>query len=213
MRAVIFDFDGTIADSFTAVIDIAYRLTKNEQLADINNVQAIRNSHKGLREVIQLLDIPRWRGAWLMKKGRSIMAKDINNVPLFAGMDEALGRLKRADYELFIVSSNSTRNVEQFLTIRGISSEFKGVYGGAGLYKKQRLIKKVMKLNALNAAAVIFVGDEVRDIEAAKLLNIPVIAVSWGYNTEQLLLQHQPTILARTPKQLADVIIGWNDTL
>lgn len=212
MRAVIFDFDGTIADSFSAVMDIAYRLTNKEQLADINNVQAMRNNHTGLREAIKMLDLPRWRVPWLLKKGRSIMAKDINGVPLFEGMNETLSRLASAKYELFIVTSNSTHNVERFLTIRGILPYFKGVYGGAGLFKKQSLIKRVLRLNALNPSDTIYVGDEVRDIEAAKSLNMPIIAVSWGYNTEQLLLQHSPTVLARTPKQLADVIIGWDST-
>ena len=89
MRAVIFDFDGTIADSFAAVMDIAYRVTKNEQLADIKHLEEMRAKHMSLREAIKLLDIPRWRGLWLLKKGRNIMAKDINRVPLFAGMATA----------------------------------------------------------------------------------------------------------------------------
>ncbi len=211
MRAVIFDFDGTIADSFTAVMDIAYRVTKNEQLKDINNVLAIKDSHKGLREAVKILDIPRWRGIWMLKKGRKIMSKDILNVPLFEGIDEALARLRRAQYELFIVTSNSTKNVEKFLSTKGILSEFKAIYGGASLFNKQSLIKRLIKDNKLKISSTMYVGDEVRDIEAAKLLNMPIIAVSWGYNTEQLLLQHKPTILARTPKQLADVIIGWDD--
>ena len=212
MRAVIFDFDGTIADSFAAVMDIAYRVTKNEQLADINHVETMRASHTGLREAIKLLDIPRWRGLWLLKKGRNIMAKDINRVPLFAGMAEALARLSSAKYEMYIVTSNSTKNVEKFLSIRGILPNFKAVYGGAGLFKKQRLIKKVLKENSLEAEAAIYVGDEVRDIEAAKLIGMPAMAVTWGYNTEQLLLQHQPTILVRSPKQMADAIIAWGDS-
>lgn len=212
MRAVIFDFDGTIADSFTAVIDIAYRLTKNEQLADINQVQAMRSKHNGLREAIRLLNIPRWKGVWLLKEGRRIMAKDIHKVPLFDGIDEALTRLHQAGFELYIVSSNSTHNVERFLTIRGILADFKKVYGGVSLFKKDRTIKRVLKLNGLDKSEVIYVGDEVRDIEAAKAINMPVIAVAWGYNTQHLLLQHQPTVLVHTPKQLADIIIGWSNT-
>ena len=139
------------------------------------------------------------------------MAKDIHVIPLFEGMDQALARLNQAKYELFIVTSNSTRNVERFLASRGILGEFKKVYGGAGLFKKSRLIKKVLKSNRISHESAVYVGDEVRDIEAAKLVDMPVIAVSWGYNTEQLLLQHQPTVLARTPEQMADIIIGWDE--
>jgi phosphoglycolate phosphatase len=209
MRAVIFDFDGTIADSFTAVIDIAYKLTKNEQLADINHIHGLRSKHNGLREAIRLLDLPQWRGAWLLKKGRKMMAQDINGIPMFAGMDQAISRLRNAKFELFIVTSNSTNNVERFLSSQGMLDDFKAVYGGAGMFSKQRLIKKAMKINRLSPNTAIYVGDEVRDIEAARELKMPVVAVTWGYNTEQLLLQHQPNVVAREPKQLADVIIDW----
>jgi phosphoglycolate phosphatase len=210
MRAVIFDFDGTIADSFTAVIDIVYRLTKIEQLSDVNNAYNLHNNHTGLREAIRMLDMPRWRGAWLLKKGRKMMAQNIQDIPMFEGMDQAIARLRNAKFEMFIVTSNSKPNVERFLSRQGILGDFKAIYGSAGIFDKQRLIKKAMRLNRLSPNTAVYVGDEVRDIEAAKDLNMPIIAVTWGYNTEQLLLQHRPTKLAREPRQLADVLIGWD---
>ena len=132
-------------------------------------------------------------------------------MPLFEGMDQALVRLSQSKFELYIVSSNSKRNVERFLASRGILGEFKAVYGGAGLFNKDQLIRRVLKSNHLSPKSTVYVGDEVRDIEAAKRVDMPVIAVSWGYNTEKLLLQHQPTVLARSPQQLADIIIGWDE--
>ncbi len=210
MRAVIFDFDGTIADSFTAVIDIAYRLTQSELLADTNHVHKLRNKHNGLREAIRILDIPHWKGAWMLKKGRKMMARDIKDIPLFEGMGQAIARLSDAKFELFVVTSNSTSNVERFLSNHGILDDFKAIYGGAGMFSKQRLIKKAMKLNRLSPNTAIYVGDEVRDIEAAKELKMPVVAITWGYNTEQLLLRHHPTLVARNPKQMVENIIEWN---
>ncbi|MGH7233862.1 MAG: HAD hydrolase-like protein, partial [Candidatus Saccharimonadales bacterium] len=189
-----------------------HHLTKSEQLADVNNAYELRNNHTSLREAIRMLDLPRWRGAWLLKRGRKMMAKDIHDIPLIDGMDEALAKLHAAKFEMFIVTSNSKRNVERFLSIRGVLGDFKAVYGGAGMFSKQRLIRKALKQNRLAPGSVVYVGDEVRDIESAKAINMPIIAVTWGFNTEQLLLQYQPTLIARTPKQLADAIIGWGDS-
>lgn len=124
-------------------------------------------------------------------------------------MEEALFKLYSENYDLYIITSNSKKNVERFLGEKGILTYFRRVYGGAGLFNKQRLIKKVLKNSRLDAESTIYVGDEVRDVVAAKALNMPVIAVTWGYNSEQLLLTYQPTIIVRRPEQLSRVIAGW----
>ncbi len=213
MRAVIFDFDGTLADSFTAVIAIAYKLTKREQLADLNHAQTMRNNNAGLVQAISTLEIPRWKWPWLLQRGRRVMAREIHKVPLFPGMEEVLERLKRDSYEMYIISSNSVSNVDRFLTEKGILPYFNKVYGGSGLFDKAKTIKKLMKEQSLDPSSTIYVGDEVRDIEATKQLNMPCVAVSWGYNSEDLLLQHSPMVVARTPKQLENIIIEWGNTL
>lgn len=213
MRAVIFDFDGTLADSFTIVVKIAYDLTKHEQLADINRALEMRRQHQGLTQAAKELNIPRWRWPSLLRRGRKIMSHEIHKVPLVSGMDEVLKRLNAENYEMFIISSNSRSNVEHFLAAKGIAGYFKNVYGGSGLLDKARVIKRVLKANNLKPDAVIYVGDEVRDIVAAKQVNMPCIAVSWGYNSEELLLRYSPTILARDPMQLANVISEWGKTI
>ena len=209
MRAVIFDFDGTIADSFSMVMTIAYDLTKHEQLKDINQINEMRRNNVSLTQAINSLGVPRWKWAWLLRQGRRMMSRNIHKIPLFDGMGEALFKLYSENYELYIITSNSKNNVERFLSEKGILTYFRGVYGGAGLFNKQRLIKKVLKTSRLDAKSTIYVGDEVRDVMAAKTLNMPVIAVTWGYNSEQLLLTCQPTIIVRSPEQLSRVIVGW----
>lgn len=211
MRAVIFDFDGTLADSFTAVIDIAHRLTKREQLADPGHVKAMRDQNMGLRQAIRSLRIPRWQWPWLLRRGRRLMSHEIHFIPLFPGMAEVLAKLNTEKIELFIISSNSRANVNRFLSEKGISSYFKKVYGGVALFDKARVIKRVLKDNRLSIKSTLYIGDEVRDVEAAKQLDLPMVAVTWGYNSEALLLNHSPTIMAHNPKQLDKIILGWAD--
>lgn len=54
----------------------------------------------------------------------------------------------------------------------------------------------------------IYVGDETRDIEAARKTNIEIIAVSWGYNSKQLLEKQKPDFLIDKPRQLVDILEG-----
>ena len=212
MRAVIFDFDGTLADSFEAVMAIAYKLTRHEQLADINHVTSMRDNNMGLRQAIKILEIPRWQWPWLLKRGRQIMSQEVERIPLFPDIKKTLNELHKKDFELFIISSNSRANVDKFLKDKEIIQYFKKVYGGVGLFDKSRVIKRVLRENKLPASNAIYVGDEVRDIEAAKKTSIPIIAVTWGYNSEKLLDKHSPTIIARSPSQLGKAITEWGNT-
>ncbi len=207
MNAVIFDFDGTIADSFDAVIAIAHKLTGRKQLADIDHVKAMRdNNHMGLKHAVFSLDIPHWRLPWLVSRGRRIMSDNIHSIPVFEGIEEALAELAHEQFELFVVTSNSRKNVERFLSEKELISYFKKIYGGAGLFGKGRLLKRVLKENSLSSNTAVYVGDEDRDVVMARQLKLPIVAVTWGYNSEELLLKHQPSAIVKDPKQLATTI-------
>ncbi len=209
MRAVIFDFDGTIADSFDTVVNIAYRLTKNQQLADTARVAWMRDNNMGLAQAIKNLNIPKWKWPWLLMRGRSMMAKQIHQVPVFPGIDEVLKTLRQDEFKMLIISSNSRSNVDKFLLEKGLLPYFDRVYGGAGLFNKAKVIKKLLKFENLQPHEVVYVGDEVRDVMAAKQAGVPCIAVAWGYNSHSLLADSGPTFVVNTPAQLQKEVIEW----
>lgn len=213
MRAVIFDFDGTIADSFDMVIAIAYRLTKKADLSNIEYVKQMKDENVGLREAINRLKIPRWKQIYLLHRGRIIMSKQIHQIPVFQDIESSLKNLKDNNYQLYIISSNSTKNVERFLLEKGLLPYFAKIYGSAGLFSKAKVIKKLLENEALPSDSAVYVGDEVRDILAAKEVNMPCIAVSWGYNSFDLLVQYSPMVIAKSPKQLEKIIIEWGKTI
>ncbi len=209
MRAVIFDFDGTIADSFNTVVAIAYYLTKNQQLADVDRVGWMRDNNMGLAQAIKNLNIPKWKWPWLLARGRRLMAQQIHQVPVFAGVEDVLKALRSEKFQMLIISSNSRSNVEKFLLEKGLLPYFDKVYGGAGLFSKAKIINKLLKLEQLKPDEVIYVGDEVRDVMAAKQAGIPCIAVSWGYNSHDLLATSGPTFVVDSPAQLQKEVIEW----
>ncbi len=209
MRAVIFDFDGTIADSFGTVIEIAYQLTKLDQLADLDKVKWMRDNNVGLAQALKGLKISKWKLLWLLQRGRRLMADRIKQVPVFPGLEEVLRTLKQNRFQLYIVSTNSRSNVERFLKEKNLESYFNRIYGGVGLLEKDKVIKRVLKHERLDPSSAIYVGDEVRDIEAAKRLGMPCAAVAWGYNSDVLLASYAPMVVVRTPQQLEKVLTEW----
>jgi len=145
----------------------------------------------------------------MLNRGRRMMIDDMSKINLFSGIEELLETLRKEQYVMYIISSNSRRNIKRFLISKGIQHYFRQVYGSAGLYDKSKLIKKVLRDHGLDGSSALYVGDEVRDIVAARKVNIPCVVVSWGYNSEQLLRKNNPMYLAQTPLQLQDILIKW----
>jgi phosphoglycolate phosphatase-like HAD superfamily hydrolase len=63
-----------------------------------------------------------------------------------------------------------------------------------------------LRKESLNPEEVVYVGDETRDIEAAKKSQIKVIAVTWGFNSKQVLAAQNPDFLIDRPEELIKVI-------
>jgi phosphoglycolate phosphatase len=211
MKAIIFDFDGTLADSFKLAVDITQSLTHRTIL--VSDAEIVRLRKMRLLKVAEELGLPRWRWPLLMFLGRRRMSRRLGEVQPFAGIDDVLAALSGDHYKLFIMSSNSRRNVETFLANHGLSGYFTQIHGGVGLFGKARALRSILRHNNFQPADVIYVGDEPRDIEACKHVGVPCVAVAWGYNAPELLAEHAPMVVVRTTSQLRNVLEEWGSTL
>ena len=203
-KAVIFDFDGTIADSMAVVQQIFYDLTKHPTIDDPKKIEAFRQMPA--RTVASKLGVSPWQLPRLIIKGRRVMSQRMDQVPPFKGIEAVIEVLAAQDVELFVLSSNSTQNVQHFLNHHQLRQYFKGVYGSVGLLGKAAAIRKTLRQNNLVAADCVYVGDEVRDVDGAKKASVPVIAVGWGYNTVLALEARRPDGVAHSPQELLDMI-------
>lgn len=199
-QAVIFDFDGTIADSLMLVITIFRELTGWQGGRTPEEISRLRRLP--LSKVIKEVHIPLYQVPSLLVRGRKMMAHRITEVPLVEGMTEVIKTLHEQDYRLLVMSSNSTQNVERFLRFHGLNKYFSGVYGGVGLLNKASSLRRITRQNHIDRALCVYVGDEHRDIEAAHKVPVRCIAVSWGYNDPALLRAHKPFALAQHPSEI-----------
>ncbi len=208
MNVIIFDFDGTIADSFGTFVAITNRLAIEYGFPILGpeEVQHFRNLSS--REIIQQSKVPRLRLPFFLRRFRREFNSEVCNLQAIPGMKEALRALKLRGNRLGIVTSNSEENVRQFLRSQGLDALFDFVGGGLPLFGKERVLRQIIRKNQLNPAQVIYVGDETRDVEAARKTAIKVIAVGWGFNTSQALARHQPDFLIQRPGELVEVVAG-----
>jgi phosphoglycolate phosphatase-like HAD superfamily hydrolase len=121
-------------------------------------------------------------------------------------MKEALLELKQQGHQLGIVTSNSVENVAAFLEAQEMQGVFDFIGSGLTLFGKGKIIQRIIKQHGLDPATVIYVGDETRDIEAARKIQVRAIAVSWGFNSSQVLAEQNPDFLIHCPSELVNVV-------
>jgi phosphoglycolate phosphatase len=191
---IIFDFDGTIADSMELAIEIFYEVTGHERITDPAYIARLRSLP--LLKVAKEAKVAPHHIPRLLLKGRTLMHQRIDELKTFPNMQDVLRQLHDDGNQLLVMSSNSQQNVEHFLRVQQIGQYFDAVYGGVGLFSKTRALRKIMRHNKLEAAHCYYVGDEMRDIHAANKAHIRAIAVAWGYNDVSALRKEHPFAVA-----------------
>lgn len=198
----IFDFDGTLVDSFHMVIE-KFNLLADEVGFRKVDEQAI-NSLKDLtsREFIQYLEIPMYKIPGIILEVRKHLRSEIRTLPTFQGMPEVLHALNNQGISLGILTSNAMENVSVWLQHHHLQHLFSFIYAESSFLGKKIVLRKIMKSYHINKAQAFYIGDETRDIEAAKGCGAQAVAVTWGFNSEKILSQHQPHYMARKPEDI-----------
>lgn len=204
MKTIIFDFDGTIADSLELTTSIYRDLTGDRRKMTEEEIEHLRKMP--LHKVAAEIGVPFWKIPFLLRKGRKVMKSRLKEVRPFEELPEVCARLYSEGYCLKIVSSNSKENVVSFLKRYKMDSYFTEIHGSVGLFSKSRKLKSVMRKEKLHPYCVWYVGDEARDIVASKKAGVQIVSVAWGYNHESLLRDLQPYAIVRTPHELYDVL-------
>lgn len=212
MSLIIFDFDGTIADSLEIFIEVTNRLAGDFGCQEISSSQISIFGTLSLREMIQQLKVPAWKLPFFLRRFRKELNKLMINLQLVDGMREVLLDINQQNYRLGIVTSNSRQNVESFLHLQGLHHLFEFIYGGQVLSGKAKTLKSLVRLNRAKTKQLMFVGDETSDVKAAKKVGLPNIAVSWGFNNREVLVGSAPDVLVDHPEQLLTAIAQVSGT-
>jgi phosphoglycolate phosphatase-like HAD superfamily hydrolase len=206
LKVIIFDFDGTIADTVDALVLIANRLAVEFGYIPITQDELSILKNLTSREIIRYSGISLFKIPFLVKKVKSELKAKIPDLKPIPGIDEALMELKSQGHQLGIITSNSKDNVMEFLKRNNLEELFDFVYSGVTIFGKTTIINNVLKQKHIKTQDVMYVGDETRDVEASKKAHIKVIAVTWGFNSQEILAEQKPDFLIHHPKDLLQVV-------
>lgn len=203
---LIFDFDGTLADSRKTLLEIANNLALEFGFDRITEDEMLRLSHLSSKDIFYQSPIPPYKIPFLLRRIKKELNQKIAILEPFDGIKEALDSLKKEGYRLGIVTSNLRENVIDFLNNNHLENYFDFVYSASTLFGKHKILKQIIKKHHLCIEKIIYVGDETRDIEAAKKSKIKVIAVTWGFNSASVLAKYQPDFIINFPQELTEFI-------
>lgn len=203
---VIFDFDGTLADSFPWFLDtingvadeFGFRRFDVERLDEIRSLSA--------RALMARSGLRWWRVPAVAQRMRALMSAQIERIALFDGVAELLAHLAQAGVHLALVTSNSRANVERVLG-PALLAQFRDVRCGAALLGKRRKLRASLRACGIPAARALCVGDEIRDAEAARQAGIAFAGVAWGYTLPAALQPQTPLPLLQRPAALLALVL------
>jgi len=205
-KIIIFDFDGTIADTVDALVTIANRLALEFGYVPINSQELVLLRNLTAREIIKYSGVSLFKIPFMVKKVKGELKHKIPELTPIEGINAALIELHHQGYHLGIITSNSQENVNEFLKCHNLDYLFDFIYSGVTIFGKTTIINNVLRQKHFQPESVIYVGDETRDIESAKKANIKVIAVSWGFNSPEALSKQNPDFLIHHPHELLAVM-------
>lgn len=205
-KVIIFDFDGTIADTVDALVSIANNLAVEFNYAQITSEEFVILKNLTSREIFKYSGIPLFKMPFLLKKVKRELKNKIPELKPIQGIPQALLELKNDGNTLGIVTSNSKDNVKEFLKVNNLDNLFEFVHPGVTIFGKTKIINNILRQKQIKTQEVIYVGDETRDIEASKKSQIKIVSVTWGFNSEAALAKENPDFLIHHPRELVEIV-------
>ncbi len=201
---VIFDFDGTIADSMPLFIAVFNKTIRgNTEPLTTEEIHAFRGMTS--RQAIKSAGVRWWQVPKLITQGMPDFHAMSSELKPCEGVPDVIRELYNRGDSLFIVTSNTRESVDNFLINQNLDGFFEDIATSASIFNKSKSIRRLMKRNKLKRRDSLYVGDETRDVKAAKLALIKVVSVTWGFNSAKILKKQRPTYLIDDPKQLLDL--------
>jgi phosphoglycolate phosphatase len=206
-KLVIFDFDGTLADSFSWLMGAMGPVADRYRFKRVPAEKLHELRGMGADQILSFLDIAWWKVPFIARHVRSLMSRDTAEIHLFPGVETLLANLVENGLRIAIVSSNTEENIRSILGASN-AEHITWYEGNTSLFGKARRLRKVLRRSGFAPADAIYVGDEVRDVLAAKKSGISSGAVAWGYARADALEARRPTMMFQNIESILTALTG-----
>lgn len=211
IKAVIFDWDGTIVDSiehiatslhlaatelgFPALEKAAYR-----NIIGLGMVDALKALYSGLNDT----DIEAIRQSY----SRYFFAKEATPQQIFTGMTEVLDTLRTEGRGRAVATGKSRRGLDAALASSGLLPHFDITRCADETRSKPdpAMLLEILAFYDLAPEQALMIGDTTYDMEMAQRIGMPAIGVRWGVHDHERLSQFGPVAIVDTVPELQRVL-------
>src|SRR5262245_17327005 len=203
---IVFDFDGTLADSWASAVAIFQRIGPGLGLKPIADPETARSMPT--KEFLKALGVSFWTLPKVVRVYQAAAPVDADKLKLFPAWPGVLETLAARGHRLGVLSSNREESIRACLRANGVERYFAFVVGYPKLFGKAKALRRIIKQEKVDRGRVLYVGDEMRDLTAAKKARVAVAAVSWGFHAEALLRAEGPDAVLAEPGELIE--LSWS---
>jgi len=207
MTTIIFDFDGTLADSMPLFMQAWNTYAGQFNYLPVSEKDLAASRNLTIQQRAKKYGFPMHKIPVILPKVYQYFKTHMNEVALFDGIKEMLDALAHNGYRIVIISSNAKENIELFLKQEGIETVSQ-VLTSSRIFGKDTVIRKYMKQQNVTPSQLLYVGDEVRDIVACNKVAVPFAWVSWGLDGFELIEKERPKFVVHSPQELLDALIA-----
>lgn len=206
-KVVIFDFDGTLADTAPLIVNIYNKLAKKKGWKIVRKKDLPTLRQGGIWDAQRWAGVRLWQLPYLIMDGRTLFKLKAGTVKLFDGIPELIADLNENGYSVYILSRNKPEVVNLVLQKYGVSKNVVVLKSTSFFGGKHKAIRALIAQEGYDRHQMWMVGDETRDIEAARKAKVRSIAVTWGLQDEAMLKLYNPTKLAHTPQDIRSSLL------
>lgn len=194
---IVFDWDGTLMDSETKIVNCLRAAARDCDLADPGREAARNVIGLSLPEALKIL-FPQADSAVLIRLVTAykdhFLIHDKTIMPLFPGVGEGLENLVEDGYRLAVATGKARRGLERVLAETGVGHLFCYTRCADEARSKPHplMLEDILKATDVDRSAALMIGDTTYDMEMAHNASMARVAVTYGVHARDRLLQHAP---------------------
>ncbi len=204
-QLVIFDFDGTLANSYPWFLSVYSTLAERFHLPPMQPAELEHLRHLDFSVVLKEKKISPLKAVQMGVYLKKLMSSQIDRIPLVDGMQTVIDELVKHDLKLAVVSSNEEDNVRRVLGAQNAAQIIAFECGVSFLGKTAKFLS-ILRKTGIHARQALSIGDEVRDLKSSRQAGIDFGAAAWGYNSFERLQEHQPELIFTSPLQILEAL-------
>ncbi len=203
MTNLIFDWSGTLCDSFSVFCQVVDKM--------MDHFGKDRITEEEIRKHYTIPYMKFWNKLIPnlthedQNKAFGSFIKEIENPDIYPGVKKTLNKLHKNKIRLFVVSSDPQKRILLEMKKGKLNVLFEDLI--SDIHEKHIAIESLVKRYKLKPDETFYVGDSSGDVEEGKKAGIKTIGISWGFQDKIILESSQPTHLIDNIVELEGIFL------